>query len=80
MFLADIYVQVIIIVSVFVVFVITYALNKRTKPPKNVVLPEKCEFCQSSSCIIKIENVEKAKEEIRKLINCEKEENQDEKN
>jgi hypothetical protein len=73
MFLNQIILQATIIIGVFIVFVVTYLLNKKIKPPKNIVLPEKCSFCTLSSCIIKMSDVEKTKEELRKIIDCEKE-------
>ena len=80
MILTNLFIQAAIIFGVLLVFIITYTLNKRTKPPKNIVLPEKCEFCTSASCVMKLETVEKTKEELRKLIDCEKEELPNEKN
>lgn len=79
MFLSKIWLQATIIFGVLVIFVVTYYLNKKTKPPQNIVLSEKCEFCPSSSCIMKLENVEKTKEELRKIIDCEKETESNEK-
>ncbi|HNZ50705.1 MAG TPA: hypothetical protein PLW60_04700 [Bacilli bacterium] len=80
MILSSILLQAAIIFVVLVVFVLTYSLNKRTKPPKNVVIPEKCEFCPSTSCLMKEMTAKKTKEELKEIINCEKEDSPNEKN
>lgn len=67
----QLWIQIAIIVGVIVLFLITFILNRRTKAPK-VDMPEKCIQCPSQTCIVKMDDVEKMKEEMRKEIeNCE---------
>lgn len=68
----NIIVQAAIIVAVVVIFFLSIFLNSKTKAPKDVELPEKCQFCPSETCIIKIGDVEKKKEELKSYLkNCE---------
>jgi hypothetical protein len=65
-----------IIIGVIALFLITFILNKRTKTPKGVELPDKCQVCDSPSCVIKISEISKIKEELRQQLekNCANEE------
>lgn len=70
--LSTILVQGLIVVGVLLLFFITFSLNRKTKAPKGVEVPEKCQTCVSNSCIIKLSDIDKIKEEMRKEIeNCE---------
>lgn len=73
MFLAgDVFIQVLIIVGAMVLFLGTFMLNRKTKVPKDVEPIDKCNTCFSDTCIVKISDVEKIKEELREQINkCE---------
>jgi len=63
--------QMIIVFGSLILFLGSYYLNKKTKAPKGVDVPEKCHSCLSQSCIIKTKEIEKIKEELRKEIdNC----------
>ncbi|HEY8445295.1 MAG TPA: hypothetical protein VIK94_04085, partial [Bacilli bacterium] len=63
--------QILIFLGALILFLGSYYLNKRTKAPKGVDVPEKCLSCLSQSCIIKTKDIEKIKEELRKEIdNC----------
>jgi hypothetical protein len=74
MFLNDTIIQWTIIVSVIILFLVTVILNKRTKAPKGTVVPEKCQFCPSSSCVIRVSDVENIKSELKDYLNnCEEE-------
>jgi hypothetical protein len=71
-FLSSFLVQGLIIVGVLLLFLVTYTLNRKTKAPKGVEVPEKCQSCISNSCIIKQKDVELIKEELRQeLDKCE---------
>ena len=64
--------QILILLGSLVLFFVAYILYNRSKLPKGVEAPEKCNSCLSNSCIIKSGDVEKIKEELRKEIdNCE---------
>jgi len=68
----SIYVQAAIVFAVIVIFFLSLFLNSRTKAPKDVELPEKCKFCPSETCVIKIQDTEKKKEELKEYFkNCE---------
>lgn len=60
--------QILILVGSLVLFLVAYTLNSRTKLPKGVDVPEKCQTCLSNTCVIKTKDVEKIKEEMRKEI------------
>lgn len=68
LFLSSYFVQGIIVVGVLLLFFLTFSLNQKTKAPKGVEIPDKCEACISNSCIIKIQDIETIKEEMRAEI------------
>ncbi|HKM30414.1 MAG TPA: hypothetical protein VJZ51_06640 [Bacilli bacterium] len=57
-----------IIVGVIALFLITFILNKRTKVPEGIDVPEKCQVCQSDTCLIKINDVNKIKATLKQQI------------
>lgn len=63
--LSSVIIQGLILVGVLLLFFITFSLNQRTKAPKGVEVPEKCQSCISNSCIIKQSDIEVIKEELR---------------
>ncbi|MDD3191687.1 MAG: hypothetical protein PHP41_02925 [Bacilli bacterium] len=64
--------QLLIIIGAVVLFLVSFILNKRTKAPKGVEVPEKCLSCISDTCIVKTSDLEKLKEELREEMNkCE---------
>lgn len=64
-------IQLLIIAGVLILFIGSFILNKRTKAPEGIEIPEKCHSCLSSSCIVK-RDVEKIKAEMREALdNCE---------
>ncbi len=72
MFLVSIYVRIFVIFIVIVVFLLSVILNQRTKVPKDIEMPEKCQFCPSKTCVIKISEVEKKQEELKAYLeSCE---------
>lgn len=72
MFLSSTLVQWLIVGGVVVLFIIVTILNKLVKAPKGVKISEKCGNCQSKTCILKIEELEKKKAEIKaSLKECE---------
>ena len=74
MFLNNFFVQASIIIVVVFIFIISYAINRKVKPPKGYELPEKCHTCESHTCMIKLTEIEKYKKEIKEeLEKCEKE-------
>ena len=75
MILASMIVQIAIIAALVVIFLLVTILNLHTKAPKGEDLPEKCISCTSTSCMIKLKDVEKIKEEMKEELNknCEKE-------
>lgn len=80
MILSNVYLQAGIIFGVLVIFVVTFWLNKKVKPPKDMKLPDKCSFCVSSTCVMKIADVEKTKAELKQYLkSCEAEVKTDEK-
>ncbi len=65
-------IQAIIVIAVVLIFLLSVILNWKTKAPKDVKLPEKCQFCPSQTCVIKISDVEKRKEELKEYLeSCE---------
>jgi hypothetical protein len=67
MFLStNIFIQIGIIAILVVIFIVVSILNHRTQAPKGKDLPEKCETCSSASCMIKLNEIKKIKEEIEK--------------
>lgn len=75
-------IAIIIIIASIALFIITFILNKKTKAPSGVELPEKCSGCMNTSCKDKVE--EKIKEvnsnnmtpdELIEFIKCEEEKN-----
>lgn len=76
MFLASVWVQGIIILGLVVLFFGSFILNKKTKVPEGVELPEKCQTCPSTTCIINVNKIEEIKKEIlvAQTEECQKEE------
>lgn len=73
--LNNIFIQITIIVVVVIVFLGSFIINRKVKPPKDTKLPEKCQSCNLNSCIIKNKDVDKIKEELKEYISeCEKDE------
>jgi len=66
--LASLFVQILIIAGLVILFLIVTILNYHTKAPKGVKLDEKCSSCTSTSCMIKLKDVEKMKKEIQEEI------------
>jgi len=80
MILSNVLLQAGIIIGVVVIFIVTFLLNKRVKPPKDMKLPDKCSFCVSASCVMKLADVEKTKAELKQYLkSCEGEVKTDEK-
>ena len=78
--LSSMYIQGLIVVGVILLFFITFSLNRKTKAPKGIEVPEKCQSCISNSCIIKMSDIETIKEDMRKEIeNCDNGDNDEEK-
>ena len=61
MFLASIVIQGLIIVGLVILFLLVTILNRKTKTPDNVELPEQCRTCASSTCMISLKKVEEMK-------------------
>ena len=68
MFIVIVWKQVLIIAGVIALFLVTSFLNTRVKPPKSADLPEKCQFCMSKTCVIKISEVNKKEEELAEFL------------
>lgn len=68
MLLAQLWIQGLIIAGVVILFLVTLILNQRTKTPEGTVLPEKCQTCPSTTCIVSITKVEEMKKEILESI------------
>lgn len=64
MFLASIWVQGLIIVGLVVLFLGSFILNKNTKAPEGIELPDKCQTCPSTTCVINVHKIEEIKKEI----------------
>ncbi|MFY9422785.1 MAG: hypothetical protein WBK54_00940 [Bacilli bacterium] len=64
----NIYIQAAIVIAVIAIFFLSLFLNWKTKAPKEAELPEQCRFCPSDTCIIKIGDAEKKKEELRAVL------------
>jgi len=62
-------IQGLIVVGSILLFFISLSLNRKTKTPKGVEVPEKCQSCFSETCVIKINDVDRIKEEMRAEIN-----------
>lgn len=58
-------VKIAIVIGAIALFIGSFLLNKRTKAPKGVELPEKCISCPSDTCIIKLVDIETIKESIK---------------
>jgi len=72
MFLNTFIIQASIIIVLVVIFLASVLLNRHIKPPKDVKLPEKCQFCPSKTCVIKLSDVEQKNEELKEYFdNCE---------
>ena len=73
--LVKLFVQILIIAALVIIFLLVTILNMKVKAPKDVDLPEKCISCTSTSCMIKLKDVEKIKKELREeLEKCENKE------
>lgn len=68
MFLASQIAQWAIIFSLIIFFVLVTLLNKNTKAPEGVDIPEECLGCSSTTCIIKTSDIDKIKEDMKILI------------
>lgn len=68
MFLASIVIQGLIIIGLVILFLLVTILNRKTKTPDNVELPEQCRTCASSTCMISLKKVEEMKKEILEQI------------
>lgn len=75
LFLTSIFIQIAIIAALVVIFLLVTILNLHTKAKRGEDLPEKCISCSSTSCMIKLKDVNKIKEEMKEELNknCEKE-------
>lgn len=71
MFLAKVLVQGLIIFGVVVFFIISVVLNKKTKAPEGVEIPEQCQSCTSSTCMISLNKVEEMKKEVLEQLKSE---------
>jgi hypothetical protein len=60
--------QGLIVVGSVLLFFIALSLNRNTKAPKGIEIPEKCQSCFSDTCVIKISDVDRIKEEMRAEI------------
>ena len=70
--LTSIFIQIAIIAALVVIFLLVTIVNLHTKAPKGDKLPEKCISCTSTSCMIKIKDVDRIKEEMKEELNkCE---------
>jgi len=72
--------QILIIALLVVIFLVSCILNMKTKVPKGKdgeELNEKCQSCTSTSCMIKLVDADKLKEELKKELekNCEEDKN-----
>lgn len=64
-------IQALIIGGSIILFLGSFILNRRTSAPKGVDVPEHCQTCASHSCIVKMSDIGKIKEELREQIdNC----------
>lgn len=73
MFLSNILIQGSIVLGVVVLFLVTFILNQKTKVPEGVELPDKCQTCPSTTCIINVNKIEEMKKEILEAKDCPKE-------
>lgn len=90
MILVHVLIKVGIVAGCVILFVVTFLLNKKVKAPKIDDKLKQCADCTSTSCVIKISELEEIKKEYEKEFpndkeilneinkNCEKE-NKDEK-
>ncbi len=60
--------QALIIAGVIIIFLVTSFINAKIKPKKDVELPEKCQFCPSKTCVLKISEVNKKQEELAEYL------------
>ncbi len=67
MILANIFIQIAIILGLVIVFILLFLLNKKIKAPADTE-NEKCQTCLSETCIIKTKDISKIKEEMKKEI------------
>lgn len=73
--LVKLFVQILIIAALVIIFLLVTILNMKVKAPKDAKIPEKCISCTSTSCMIKLKDVEKIKKELREeLEKCENKE------
>ena len=77
MFISKFWIQAGIVIGVIILFIVSVYLNKKTKAPKGVDLPDKCAACTSNTCMIKLRDVQKMKEELKEYLDkCEDEDEQ----
>lgn len=74
--LSKLVIQILIIVAVVLVFLVSFYLNLKTKAPKGFENNEKCSSCESTTCMIKLTDVNAKKEELKEYYDkCKEEEN-----
>lgn len=74
MILSKVWIQALIIIGVIIIFLVSVILNHNTKAPKGVNIPDKCQSCTSNSCMIKLSDAKKMKEEMKEYLKkCEDE-------
>ncbi|HHU21610.1 MAG TPA: hypothetical protein GXZ51_04120 [Acholeplasma sp.] len=72
MILSSTLVQWLIIGGVVILFIVVTILNRLVKAPEGVKISERCGNCHSKTCILKTEDLEKKKAEIKaSLKECE---------
>lgn len=73
---ANLLVQILIIAGLVILFLTVTLLNQKMKAKKGEDLPENCQACASTTCMIKLTDANKIKEELKEeLRKCEKENN-----
>ena len=77
--LSKLVIQILIILGVVIVFLVSFYLNLKTKAPKGFENNEKCSSCESTTCMIKLTDVELKKEEMKEYYEkCKEDETNDE--
>ena len=74
-------IQILIIAGLVILFLLVTILNMKIKAPKGKNLDEKCISCPSTTCMIKLSDVNKIKKEMKEEImknECENKEKKDE--